>query len=99
MKRLLLSVLNLGECALLGAMMTLLPLGLVGAIKEFIYGGTSDGILFDVIMFGFPLWIVAPFVIASRCAIKPRFRKGCRLVTYSYFALGVLTALIRASEG
>ena len=80
-------------------MMTLLPLAFVGVIKVLIYGGTEDGILFDLICFGFPLWVVAPFIIASRCGMKPRFRKGCRLTVYSYFTIGVATILIRAIQG
>lgn len=99
MKGFLLSAWNECECALLGIMLTLLPLALVGSIKVFIYGGTSDGILFDLIFFGIPLWIVAPFIIASRCGAKPRFRKGCRLVVYSYFAIAVAAMLIRSRQG
>lgn len=84
------------ECAILGLMMTILPIALVGGIKVFIYGGTSDGILFDLLFYGLPLWIVSPFVIASQCGLKPRVRRGCRIIVCGYFTLAVANILIRS---
>ncbi len=75
------------ECALLGIMMTMLPIAMVGAVKVALKGGTSDGILFDLIMFGFPLWVAAPFVIASMCGRRPGFRRFCRFVVYGYLTV------------
>ncbi|MBK8094414.1 MAG: hypothetical protein IPK32_21235 [Verrucomicrobiaceae bacterium] len=84
------------ECTILGLMMTILPLGLIGATKVFICGGTSDGILFDLLFYGLPLWIVAPFVIASQCGLKPRVRKVCRIIVCSYLVLALASILVRS---
>jgi hypothetical protein len=93
MKQFLSSAFDEIECGVLGIMMTMLPLALIGAGKVWLKGGTSDGILFDLLLYGFPLWVAAPFVIASNCGRRPGFRRVCRFVVYGYFAIA-LTAVV-----
>ncbi len=95
MKSFLRSPVDVCDAPVLGVMMTMLILAMAGAVKVWIKGGTEDGFLFDLLFYGWPLWVTAPFLIAYACGRLPRFRLVCRFITYGYFAVALIVVSLR----
>lgn len=67
------------ELVVLGMTTTLLLFAQAGAVYEWTHEGPSDGFLFDLLVFGFPLLLIGPVFIGWQCEQHPRFRWLCRI--------------------
>lgn len=73
------TLLKLIEAVILGAGIVFLSLGNAGGIYEITKGGPSDGFLFNVMFFGFPLIILALCCLPFAINRSPTFRNASRL--------------------